>query len=165
MTEIGYGSRAVLWDKAQNVGGAIHKIEAGKKTDMVFHTRLVKVLYLLGGDVIIRVIKDGQVKVLKFDPGTSLSIPPGFMYQLEANQESIVVEFTNDPSGAYSDDDEFKDVHVISKGTTPMLDVAKDTEPAIVMSEEDKEAAKKATKKKTTKKKSTSKKKTGKRAN
>lgn len=157
MTDIGYGSRAVLWDKARNIGGAIHKVEAGKRTDMMFHTRLTKVLYLLGGEATLRVIKDGQVNSMKFEPGSSISLPPGFMYQVEAASDSIVVEFVNDPSLAYGDE---PDNHVISRGTTPMVNVPEQDEelpPAIVMTDADKagleEAEKKTTKKKSTRKK------------
>jgi len=166
MSEIGYGSRAVVWDKARNVGGAVHKIEAGKKTDMVFHTRLTKVLYLLGGKATIRVIKNGQIKGIPFEPGTSLSIPPGFMHQVEAETECIVIEFVNDPSSAYGSDEDNKDTHVVSKGTTPIVVnlPQEQTAPAIVMSEEDKVIAQATTKKKTSKKPAR-KKKTSKRTN
>lgn len=167
MSDVGYGSRAVIRDKEHNIGGAIHKVEAGKRTDMLFHTRLTKVLYLLAGDATIRVIKDGQVKGMKFEAGTSLSIPPGFMHQIEAKTDTIIVEFINDPSTAYNTEEGGdNDTHVISKGTNDIVALPEEkTQPAIVMSEEDKAATKKTTKKKTTKKKSTRKKKTSKRTN
>lgn len=91
--EVGYGRRALVAHEGCHVGGAIVEIEAGKKTDMVFHLNGGKLLYLLSGKLKVLVLKDGIVNSVNVPAGTSFYIRPGLIYQLEAIEKALAVEF------------------------------------------------------------------------
>jgi mannose-6-phosphate isomerase-like protein (cupin superfamily) len=166
-SEVGFGNRARVFgskDIASTACGAVLEINAGKKTEMMFHVKNDKILYVLVGKLDVLVINDGVLKKKEFNRGESIAITPGLVHQLEAVENSIVIEFGTEPN-AYRD---LSDMFVVEKGTQPQP-------KELVLSEEDKarveEAVEKAkeiveakkpkpVKKKTTKKKTTPRKKT-----
>jgi mannose-6-phosphate isomerase-like protein (cupin superfamily) len=163
--EVGFGNRARIFgssDVASTACGAVLEIGAGKKTEMMFHVKNDKILYVLAGKLDVLVISDGVLKKKEFNRGESIAISPGLVHQLEAVENSIVIEFGTEPNAYRS----LSDVFVVEKGTQPQP-------KELVLSEEDKvrveEAVEKAkeiveakkpkpVKKKTTKKKATKKK-------
>ncbi len=153
---IGYGKRAVVNAEGTHVGGAIHEIEKGKRTDMLFHIDITKVVYVMSGKLKVWVLRDGQVSSLMVEPGASFFVRPGLPHQLEAEETAIVVEFV-------SDTDVFKDgkrTMIIGRGSQPekIPEPVEEGEFALMHPEdEEKLAASKPTPKKTTRKKRTTK--------
>jgi hypothetical protein len=112
---IGFGSRVrVSTEECEDLGGAILDIEEGKQTDMVFHTKVKKIFYLLTGKLKATLIADGKIKALEITKGSSFAVMPGLVYQLQGLERSIVIEFCN-ASPALAD----KDLFVVTKGTQP----------------------------------------------
>jgi hypothetical protein len=112
---IGFGSRVrVSTEECEDLGGAILDIEEGKQTDMVFHTKVKKIFYLLTGKLKATLIADGKIKALEINKGSSFAVMPGLVYQLQGLERSIVIEFCN-ASPALAD----KDLFVVTKGTQP----------------------------------------------
>lgn len=117
MTQVGFGNRVKIRGSEENPSkacGAVLEINAGKKSEMMFHLKNDKVLYVLVGKINIVVIQDGALKRKEFDRGESVAINPGFVHQIEAIEDSIVVEFGTNPE-AYTESP--KDTVVIEKGT------------------------------------------------
>jgi quercetin dioxygenase-like cupin family protein len=110
--KIGYGKRIVVIAEGIAAGGAVLEIEKGKQTDMVFHMKTDKAIYVMSGLLKVRVLKDGQVTTLNVKPGISFFVRAGLVHQFEAIEDSIVVEFVSD-TALYSNSDE----SIVSLGT------------------------------------------------
>ena len=164
--QVEYGNRVVIKNTDHNLGGAIMSIEAGRRTDMCFHLKNKKVIYLLSGKVRVAVLQDGRTRSIELNPGQSFFAQPGFIHQLEAVEKSVVVEFASDPNALY--DENGADTNVIMRGTAVPPSPEPSVEPgsAIRMTEADKAAAEeeKPTPKKRTTRKKTTKKTTSKRS-
>lgn len=91
--DVGYGKCALIAHEGFHVGGAVLEIEAGKKTDMIFHLFGGKLLYLLSGKLKVMVLKDGVVNSINVPAGASFYIRPGLVYQLEAIEKALAIEF------------------------------------------------------------------------
>jgi len=104
-----FGKKVVITAHEEGLGGVILEIEKGKKTDMVFHVSVKKLLYVVMGKLFITVLADGKMARVEAVAGSSFAVREGLAYQLEGAEKSIVVEFSN----AWLP----KDVHCISKGT------------------------------------------------
>lgn len=154
--KVGYGDRIVIRNAEHNIGGAIMKIEAGKKTDMCFHIYNKKVMYVLSGKVKVTVIQEGQMKAVELVAGSSFFVKEGFMSQMEAVEDSVVVELPSDANKLYGDS---PDRHIISKGTQVESEQSEEPGSAVLMTEEDKANAeveeKPKTKRRSRKKKTT----------
>lgn len=134
MAQIGFGNRVRIHGNSENPSnacGAVLEVKAGLKTEMMFHLKNDKILYMLMGKAKLIVIQDGVLKGRDFNQGESLSIPPGLAHQVEAIENSVIVEFGSCPE-AYSEPQ--SDIRVIEKGTRA------DTEEqasSVIMTEED----------------------------
>ena len=106
----GFGKRMAVEYQDFGVAGAILEIDAGKKTDMVFHCINGLLLYILVGKLRVSVLKDGIINGVNVQAGASFYVKPGLVYQMEAIEKSMVVEF------GYSDTLK-TDITCISKGT------------------------------------------------
>lgn len=91
--QVGYGKIALVNHAESPVAGAILEIEKGKKTDMMFHRLGHKLVYVMVGKLKVSVLKDGVINTLGVNAGASFYIKPGLIYQFEALERSIVVEF------------------------------------------------------------------------
>lgn len=111
MEETGYGKKIVAKMDGFSVGGTIMEIAEGKKTDMVFHVDIDKVVYLLGGELTAYVLRDGKMAGMTLKPGASFYVRRGLVHQFEAVKASIVVEFVSDIN-QYE-----KDINIITRGT------------------------------------------------
>lgn len=141
-SQVEFGTRIVARNKDHNLGGAVMKIEAGKKTDLCFHLDVSKVVYVMNGNVKMVIVKDGRSKGLDLSPGSSFYINRGLVYQLEAVTDSIVVEFPSDANRLYGVEGEATpDVNIVSKGFVATSAPTAEPAPgsAIRMTDEDKE--------------------------
>jgi len=168
--EVGFGRRVRVHGSSEvpsSACGAVLEIEAGKRTEMMFHMHNQKILYVLFGKVDVLIIKDGVLKKKEFVQGESISVFPGLVHQIEAKENSVVIDFGTD-SRAYMGSSP-SDVYVIEKGTPPEPKEVEMTEEEKSRIEEAIDAAKKElvddkqpqqveVKKKTRRKKKTSKK-------
>ncbi|HEX5187018.1 MAG TPA: hypothetical protein VFV86_09020 [Nitrososphaeraceae archaeon] len=100
-------------EECSGVGGRILKLDTGDKTDMVFHLDTLKVLYILFGNIKLSVIKDGRITNVELVNNNSFSVARGTVYQLEAIEDSLIVEFVS----AINNDDVF----CISKSVPAVL--------------------------------------------
>lgn len=166
--EVGYGARVYITSKeCPHVGGCIHEIDEGKKTDLMFHIHSNKIFYVLFGKVKTTLVRDGQINAVEVEKGGSFVIKPGLVYQLQGVEKSVVVEFSDFHGTGL--DDKF----IVSKGTqVEKLTTKHPLQLSPEMSKEQLEelraagekvleeraAQTKTTKKKTTKKKTTKKK-------
>lgn len=139
--DVGYGKCALVAHEGFHVGGAVLEIEAGKKTDMVFHLLGGKLLYLLSGKLKVMVLKDGVVNSINVPAGASFYIRPGLMYQLEAIDKSLAIEFaqvetfTTDISCVVKGTQVQKAIDMVQAATAE----AKKTEPVAPVAEPEKE--------------------------
>lgn len=146
MEETGYGKRVVVQMEGQSPGGTILEMNAGKKTDMTFHIDTDKVVYLLSGEIMAWVVKDGQMASLSLKPGASFYVKRGLVHQFESVSPSILVEFTSD-THMYE-----QDQNIVSKGTA--LDPPVESSTLAKMTPEDEASLEQPEeKKKTTRKK------------
>jgi mannose-6-phosphate isomerase-like protein (cupin superfamily) len=107
---VGYGKRMSIGHEGFGVGGAVLDMDAGKKTDMVFHRVNGKLLYLLSGNLKVVVLRDGVASSVNVEAGMSFYVRPGLVYQLEAVSRAIVIEFAQPE--AFS-----SDIYCITKGS------------------------------------------------
>jgi len=154
----GFGQSTFISADGTHLGGAILEIRAGKSTDMIFHRLHGKIVYVLGGKILVRVVSDGKLSGLEVPAGQSFFVRPGLVHQMTGIQHSIVVEFSE--ADAYKKEN----FGCIYKGTS--LETT-DVEPGefAKMSEGDKEKVEEPNKtvrkkRQTKKKKPTAKKKT-----
>lgn len=135
MANIGFGSRVRIHgsqDSPTNACGAIYEIVTGKKTEMMYHLKNEKIVYVLRGQVRLWVIQDGILKNKDFSTGQTVMVTPGLAHQFEAIEQSILVEFGTNQQ-AYAGEG-LEDVFIVEKGTPPV----EDQTPSIVMTDEDK---------------------------
>ena len=122
--EVGYGKLALINHDDSIVAGAILEIEKGKKTDMVFHRLGNKLVYVLVGKLKVHVLKNGTLNTLGVNVGSSFYIKPGLIYQFEALEKSVVVEFAENIK-VYGED-----VYCVIKA--PIVKVKSDDAPKII---------------------------------
>jgi quercetin dioxygenase-like cupin family protein len=91
--EVGYGKLALVNHADSVAAGAVLEIEKGKKTDMIFHRLGHKLVYVLAGKLKVSVLRDGILNAIGVNAGASFYIKPGLIYQFEAIEKAIVVEF------------------------------------------------------------------------
>jgi len=142
--EVGFGRRIRIHGSEEipsSACGAVLELEAGKRTEMMFHMYNQKILYVLFGKVNVLVIKDGVLKKKEFSQGESISVFPGLVHQIEAKENSVVIDFGTD-SRAYMGSTP-SDVYVIEKGTPPQPKEVELTEEERARVEEAIDAAKK----------------------
>lgn len=127
----GYGQKVVVKHEEFNMGGNVLEIEAGKRTDMIFHIHTRKVVYVLLGKVNVIILTDGKMAKVEMAKGASFAVKEGLIYQLEAVDKSVVIEFLSHY------DEKNPDVRCVSKGSA--LEVAAPVAPAanVVMTKED----------------------------
>jgi quercetin dioxygenase-like cupin family protein len=174
-SEVGFGRRIRIHGSEEipsSACGAVLEIEAGKRTEMMFHMHNQKILYVLSGKVDVLIIKNGMLKKKEFGQGESISVSPGLVHQIEAKENSVVIDFGTDDR-AYMGSDPL-DVHIIERGTPPQpkeielteeekkrvaeaIDAAKKELVDDKQPKPEKPATKKKTKRKTKKKKATKK--------
>jgi len=125
----GFGQKIIVKHSEWNLGGAVLEIEPGKRTDMVFHLQTRKVLYVLLGKINVVVLTDGKMAKVEMKKGASFAVKEGLIYQLEAVEKAVVVEFLS------HFDDTNPDVRCVSRGSVdaPVAPAAN-----VVMTEEDK---------------------------
>lgn len=149
--KIGYGKRVVVSASDSHVGGIVHEIEKGKRTDMLFHLYDEKVVYVMSGKLKVWVIKDGQISSLVVQPGASFFVRAGLPHQFEAEETSIMVEFISNIQN-YKEE---KFTMVIGRGDrAEKLPEAVEEGEFALMKSEDEEKVQKKTRKRKTKKKS-----------
>jgi quercetin dioxygenase-like cupin family protein len=112
MNKTGYGRQTIVEHEDFHVGGSVMEIEAGKKTDTIFHRLHGKLVYILAGVVTVSVIQDGQIKSIRVRPGQSFYIKPGLAHSFESTQQAILIEFSQ--KEIYKDD-----LFTLFKGTAP----------------------------------------------
>ena len=157
---MGYGSRVtVTGGKRDIVGGAIHKVSAGKKTDLQFHVDTEKVFYILSGKLKVNIMKNATLQSIEVPADNAFAVGKGLVYQLEGIEDTVVVEFISDASSYLVVDGKMPndDVVVIARGTplpAPAVEEKKEEPKAEEPKKTTKKAAKKKRSKKTTKKSS-----------
>ena len=118
----GYGSRVtVTGGRDVVVGGAVLKIESGKKTDLQFHLYTTKVYYTLEGTLKVNVMRDGVLRPVEAKAGAAFAVNKGLVYQLEAvGGDATVIEYTSRPENYLVEEGKMtEDVTVIARGTLP----------------------------------------------
>lgn len=147
---VGFGLRVkISAEDCDDFGGSVMEILAGKSTDMVFHTKVKKIFYVLAGKIKVTVVSNGQMASVEFDAGKTFAAVPGTVYQIVgAADRSFVIEFCN-ASINVCDNDTF----TISNGTKAQSgdnDVAKQQvgsqDEPVKLKKEDKKNKKKSKK-------------------
>lgn len=108
--EVNYGKRVAVSSPDFDLGGAVHQINNGKKTDLGFYRETVKLFFVLFGKIKVVIMENGKMAAMEVDSGKSFAIRPGLIFQLEGLQDSIIIEYSSKMS---SDED----YHLVSKGS------------------------------------------------
>ena len=127
----GYGQKIVVKHEEFGMGGNILEIEVGKRTDMIFHIHTRKVVYVLMGKVNVIILTEGKMAKVEMASGASFAVKEGLIYQLEAIEKAVVVEFLSHY------DEKNPDLRCVSKGS--VLEAQMPVTPAanVVMTKED----------------------------
>lgn len=110
--EVNYGKRVVVKSPEFDLGGAVHQVNKGKKTNLGFYRETVKLFFVLFGKIKVVIMENGKMAALEVDKGNSFAIRPGLIFQIEGVEDSIVVEYS-------SKGDSDSDYHLVSKGSAP----------------------------------------------
>src|SRR5712671_1400487 len=84
-----------IWARSERYVGKILHITAGHELSVQYHNRKDETIYLLSGEIIYRVQKDGNDDVLddvKLKVGESFRITPGTIHQMVAVTDCDVLE-------------------------------------------------------------------------
>jgi mannose-6-phosphate isomerase len=84
-----------IWARSERYVGKILHISAGQELSVQYHNRKDETVYLLSGEIIYRVQKDGNDDVLddvKLKVGESFRITPGTIHQMVAVTDCDVLE-------------------------------------------------------------------------
>jgi mannose-6-phosphate isomerase-like protein (cupin superfamily) len=84
-----------IWAHSERYVGKILHITAGQELSVQYHNRKDETVYLLSGEIIYRVQKDGNDDVLddvKLRVGESFRITPGTIHQMVAVTDCDVLE-------------------------------------------------------------------------
>ncbi len=81
-----------IWARTDRYVGKILHIKAGQALSVQYHERKDETVYLLSGDLIYRVQRDGELEDVRLQTGESFRITPGTIHQMEAVTDCDVLE-------------------------------------------------------------------------
>jgi mannose-6-phosphate isomerase len=87
----------LVWARTDRYVGKILHVKAGHVLSLQYHNRKDETMHVLRGELILRTKPDGELVERPFRAGETVHIPPKLIHQIEAVEDSDVLEAsTND---------------------------------------------------------------------
>jgi mannose-6-phosphate isomerase-like protein (cupin superfamily) len=82
----------LIWGKTDRYVGKVLHVNAGESLSRQYHRKKDETLYLISGRVLLRLSFDGESREVTMQVGDCYHIHPGLVHQIEALEESDIVE-------------------------------------------------------------------------
>jgi mannose-6-phosphate isomerase len=82
----------LIWGKTERYVGKVLHVNAGECLSRQYHRKKDETLYLISGRVLLRLSFDGESREVTMQVGDSYHIHPGLVHQIEALEDSDIVE-------------------------------------------------------------------------
>lgn len=82
----------LIWARTDRYVGKILHVKAGHALSCQYHNKKDETMHLLRGEMILRVGTEGHLEERVFRAGDSVHIPAGMVHQVEAIQDSDILE-------------------------------------------------------------------------
>jgi mannose-6-phosphate isomerase-like protein (cupin superfamily) len=97
MTEVPYRVEKpwgyeLVWAQTDRYVGKILHVNAGEVLSLQYHNEKDETMHVLRGELILRTKESDELSERAFKAGDSVRIPPGLIHQIEAVEDSDVLE-------------------------------------------------------------------------
>ena len=82
----------LIWARTDRYVGKILHVKAGHALSRQYHRQKDETMHLLRGEMILRLGTEGQLEERVFRAGDSVHIPAGMVHQVEAVEDSDILE-------------------------------------------------------------------------
>jgi mannose-6-phosphate isomerase-like protein (cupin superfamily) len=82
----------LIWAQTDRYVGKILHVRAGHILSLQFHNEKDETMYVLAGELLLRTREGAKTVTRSFKAGESAHIPPGLIHQIEAVEDSDVLE-------------------------------------------------------------------------
>jgi mannose-6-phosphate isomerase-like protein (cupin superfamily) len=82
----------LIWARTDRYVGKILHVRAGHILSLQYHREKDETMYVLAGELVLRTRTNDGMKSRPFKAGESVHIPPGLIHQIEAIEDSDVLE-------------------------------------------------------------------------
>ncbi len=82
----------LVWARTERYVGKILHVKAGHILSLQYHNHKDETMHVLRGELVLRTRVDGELVARPFRAGESVHIPAGLVHQIEAVQDSDVLE-------------------------------------------------------------------------
>ncbi|MGE0353898.1 MAG: cupin domain-containing protein [Gemmatimonadales bacterium] len=82
----------LIWARTDRYVGKLLHVKKGHVLSLQYHNRKDETMHVLRGELILRVKRGGALESLPFRAGDSVHIPPTLIHQIEAVEDSDVLE-------------------------------------------------------------------------
>lgn len=82
----------IIWARTDRYVGKILHVKAGHVLSLQYHNRKDETMYVLSGELILRIRPGAELESRPFRAGESVHVPAGLVHQIEAVADSDVLE-------------------------------------------------------------------------
>ncbi len=82
----------LIWAQTDRYVGKILHVRAGHILSLQYHNKKDETMYVLSGQLLLRIREGDKMVTRSFEAGESAHIPPGLIHQIEAVEDSDVLE-------------------------------------------------------------------------
>ncbi|NNG17565.1 MAG: cupin domain-containing protein [Gemmatimonadales bacterium] len=82
----------LIWARTDRYVGKILHVRAGHILSLQYHREKDETMYVLSGELVLRTRTNDEMESRPFKAGESVHIPPGLIHQIEAIEDSDVLE-------------------------------------------------------------------------
>lgn len=82
----------LIWARTDRYVGKLLHVRAGHVLSLQYHNRKDETMHVLRGELILRTRPGAALEERRFEAGESVHIPPGLVHQIEAVEDSDVLE-------------------------------------------------------------------------
>ena len=82
----------LIWAQTDRYVGKILHVRAGHILSLQYHNEKDETMYVLSGQLLLRIREGDETVTRSFKAGESAHIPPGLIHQIEAVEDSDVLE-------------------------------------------------------------------------
>jgi len=82
----------LIWAQTDRYVGKILHVRAGHILSLQYHNEKDETMYVLSGQLLLRIREGDETVTRSFEAGESAHIPPGLIHQIEAVEDSDVLE-------------------------------------------------------------------------
>jgi len=82
----------LIWAQTDRYVGKILHVRAGHILSLQYHNEKDETMYVLSGQLLLRIREGDKMVTRSFEAGESAHIPPGLIHQIEAVEDSDVLE-------------------------------------------------------------------------